>query len=69
MASSHDFPHFSEPPEAQLRQVLADQQAKFRSDLDFQVRAPPVYFRGVHVVLSVFQVVLSRCVRASFPWF
>jgi hypothetical protein len=38
VASSHDFPHFSEPPEAQLRQVLADQQAKFRSDLDFQVR-------------------------------
>jgi len=38
VASSHDFPHFSEPPEAQLRQVLHDQQAKFRSDLDFQVR-------------------------------
>jgi len=38
VASSHDFPHFSEPPEAQLREVLHNQQAKFRSDLDFQVR-------------------------------
>merc|ERR1711964_933576 len=37
-ASAHDFPHFSEPPEAELQQVLHQQQTKFRSDLDFQVR-------------------------------
>lgn len=38
IASAHDFPHFSEPPEAQLREVLKDQASKFRGDLDFQVR-------------------------------
>jgi hypothetical protein len=38
VASSHDFPHFSEPPEAQLTLAMKDQQAKFRTDLDFQVR-------------------------------
>merc|ERR1719440_795565 len=38
IASSHDFPHFSEPPEAQLQLAMKDQQAKFRTDLDFQVR-------------------------------
>merc|ERR1712224_667697 len=38
IASSHDFPHFSEPPEQQLRLAMHDQQAKFRTDLDFQVR-------------------------------
>ena len=38
VASSHDFPHFSEPPEAQLQLAMKDQQSKFRNDLDFQVR-------------------------------
>jgi hypothetical protein len=38
IASSHDFPHFSEPPEAALMEAMKDQQAKFRTDLDFQVR-------------------------------
>ena len=37
IASSHDFPHFSEPPEAQLQLAMKDQQSKFRNDLDFQV--------------------------------
>merc|ERR1719183_158746 len=38
VASSHDFPHFSEPPEAQLQLAMKDQQSKFRNELDFQVR-------------------------------
>jgi hypothetical protein len=38
VASSHDFPHFSEPPEAQLKLAVHEQQGKFRGDLDFQVR-------------------------------
>jgi len=37
-ASAHDFPHFSEPPEAELRRVNRKQQDKFHTDLDHQVR-------------------------------
>jgi len=37
-ASAHDFPHFSEPPEAELRRVNRKQQDKFHNDLDHQVR-------------------------------
>jgi len=37
-ASAHDFPHFSEPPEAELRRVNRKQMDKFHNDLDHQVR-------------------------------
>lgn len=37
-ASAHDFPNFSEPPEADLKKVIRTNQGKVRSELDQQVR-------------------------------
>lgn len=37
-ASAHDFPNFSEPPEADLKKVINTNQSKVRTELDQQVR-------------------------------
>lgn len=37
-ASAHDFPNFSEPPEADLKTVIRTNQGKVRTELDQQVR-------------------------------
>lgn len=36
-ASAHDFPRFTEPPEQEMKEFIAGQQARMRQDLDEQV--------------------------------
>merc|ERR1719502_545699 len=37
-ASAHDFPKFTEPAEAEMKEFMSGQQARMRADLDEQVR-------------------------------
>merc|ERR1712176_1515203 len=37
-ASAHDFPKFTEPAEADMKDFIAGQQSRMRADLDEQVR-------------------------------
>merc|ERR1719327_1727600 len=37
-ASAHDFPKFTEPAEAEMKEFVSGQQARMRADLDEQVR-------------------------------